>query len=118
MVTTQFTGCSFCMAEDGGHMYCAHVSPAGIPGFTNNTTGNPLARRVMATGAFANAGGAAPRVYGRNVGSPPNPDGYDIGAGGGTDTYMTIVGFPGGATYNIYSQTTRENVISVARQIF
>jgi len=73
---------------------------------------------VIATGAFANAGGVAVRVFGRNFGSPPNPNGYDIAGGGGAGTYMTIVGFPGGATYHIYSQTTQNNVITDHRQIF
>lgn len=117
MVTTQFTGCAFCMAEHAGHMYCAHISPY-VPGIQPSTEGTPLAQRVMATGAFGNAGGTAPRVYGRNVGSVPNPNGYDIGAGGGGGTYMTIVGFPGGVTYNIYSQTTHNNRIADSRQIF
>ena len=117
MVTTQFTGCSFCMAEHLGHMYCAHVSPY-VLGMAPNTDGLTLATRVIATGAFANAGGAAPRVYGRNLGSAPNPGGYDIAGGGGAGTYMTIVGFPGGTSYEIYSQTTRANAIRDARQIF
>jgi hypothetical protein len=118
MVTTQFTGCAFCMAEHGGSLYCAHVSPAGVPNMAPNTDGPTLARRVIATGAFANAGGTAPRVYGRNVGSNPNPGGYDIGDGGGIDTYMTIVGFPGGTSYQIYAQTTHTDAISDVRRIF
>lgn len=122
MATTQFTGCAFCMAEHAAHMYCAHVSPAGIAGMAPNTDGNTLAIRVMATnGAFANAGGTVARVYGRNTGSPPNAGGYDIGpigAGHGSTHYMTIVGFPGGATYNIYSQTIRNSQIVQTRQIF
>ena len=118
MVTTQFTGCAFCMAEHNGSMYCAHVSPS-VPGMAPNVTGNPLARRIVAThGAFANAGGTQVRVFGRNFGSAPNPQGYDIGQGGGNDTYMTIVGFPGGNSYDIYSQTTRGNVIRATRKIY
>ena len=122
MVTTQFTGCAFSMAQHAGHMYCAHVSPAGVPGMAPNTDGNTLATRVMATnGAFANAGGTVVRVYGRGTGSPPNAAGYDIGAlgaGGGSTHYMTIVGFPGGVTYNIYSQTMRNALIVDTRQIY
>ena len=79
MVTTQFTGCAFCMAEHSGKMYCAHVSPS-VPGKSNNTEGPLLGRRVIQTsGAFANAGGARVRVYGRNAGHPPNRAGYNIG---------------------------------------
>lgn len=112
MVTTQFTGCAFCMAENAGMMYCAHVSPAGVPNRAPNTTGNILARRIMATGQMQNAGGVVPRVFGRNIGSPPNGRGYDIGAGGGGNTvYMTVLGFPGGTSYEIYSQTTINDVM-------
>ena len=118
MVTTQFTGCAFCMAEHNGSMYCAHVSPS-VPGMAANITGDPLARRIIATnGAFANAGGTQVRVFGRNVGSAPNPQGYSIGNGGGNDTYMTIVGFLGGTSYEIYSQTTRANRIHATRKIY
>ncbi|MFI5443946.1 hypothetical protein [Polaromonas sp. UC242_47] len=106
MVTTQFTGCAFSMAEHAGSMYCAHVSPAGVPNMAPNTTGNILAARIMATGQMQNAGGVAPRVFGRNIGSPPNGGGYNIGGGGGNPTYMTVLGFPGGTSYEIYSQTT------------
>lgn len=120
MVTTQFTGCAFCMAEHGGSMYCAHVSPAGVPNMAPNTTGNILARRIMATGQMQNAGGVAPRVFGRNIGSPPNGGGYDIGAGGGGNTiYMTVLGFPGGTSYEIYSQTTiNDAIVGLPVQIY
>lgn len=110
MVTTQFTGCAFCTATHNNHVYCAHVSPY-VPGFQHNTTGQVLAQRILANGAFANAGGAAPSVYGRNAGSPPHQAGYNIGGGGGNTTYMTIVGFPVGGTYRIYSQTTENDRI-------
>ncbi|MFN3568785.1 MAG: hypothetical protein ACK4VX_00840 [Polaromonas sp.] len=119
MVTTQFTGCAFCMAEHGGSMYCAHVSPAGVPGKTPNTTGNILAARIMATGQMQNAGGMAPRVFGRNIGSAPNGGGYNIGGGGGPTTYMTVLGFPGGTSYEIYSQTTiNDAIVGLPVQIY
>ena len=119
MVTTQFTGCVFCMAEHIGKMFCAHVSPSA-PHMANNTEGPLLARRVMQSGAFANARGARVRVYGRNVGHPPNRKGYDIGPLGtvGSTHYMTLVGWPGGTSYNIYSQTIRNNTIAEVKQIF
>jgi len=77
MVTTQFTGCAFCMAEHGGSLYCAHVSPAGVHGMTPNTDGLTLATRILGpgAGAFGNAGGVAVRVYGRGRGSAPIPAG-------------------------------------------
>jgi hypothetical protein len=120
MVTTQFTGCSFCMKEVGGIMYCAHVSPAS-PTNPTSTTGPLLAQRVIATGDFANAAGHGQfRVYGRDRGTAPFPNGYNIGAIGsasGSHTYMTIVGFHAGTSYEIYSQVTVGNRIAGAYQI-
>jgi hypothetical protein len=118
MVTTQFTGCSFCMAEYNGHMYCAHVAPAGVPHMAPDTNGPALAQRLMENGAFANAGHADVRVYGRTHGHAPNFEGYDVGAHPGAHAYMTVVGFPGGTSYEIFAQTTMNNMISDARQIF
>jgi hypothetical protein len=119
MVTTQFTGCAFSMAEHGGMMYCAHVSPAGVPNRAPNTTGNILARRIMATGQMQNAGAVAPRVFGRNIGSPPHGGGYDVGNGGGNTVYMTVLGLPGGTSYQIYSQTTvNDAIVGLPAQIY
>ncbi len=115
MVTTQFTGCTFAMAEHGGSMYCAHIAPAGVPNMAPNTDGATLAPRVMATGAFANAGGVAVDVYGRGAGTAPNDRGYNLEGGG--PTYMTIVGFPAGGSYGIYAQTTRNGAIAEVRQV-
>jgi hypothetical protein len=107
------------MAEDpAGAVYCAHVSPH-VAGIVPATEGRILARAIIATGAVANAGGAAPVVYGRNAGSPPNGAGYSIGGGGGNTTYMTIVGFPQGGSYDIFSQITENDRIKGAPvQIF
>lgn|GEM_PF-2729090 len=112
MITTQFTGCAFCMAEYGGDMYCAHLSPY-VGGMANNTDGATLAKRVMVTnnGQFQNAGGTNVRVFGRDKGHAPNPGGYNLPGGGGAGNYMTIVGFPGGGSYRLYSQTTVGNQI-------
>jgi len=117
-VTTQFTGCAFCHAVHTGAMYCAHVSPAGVPGKAPNTDGTTLATRILATnGAFQNAGGALVRVYGRGRGSPPHGTGYTLqGGGGGIADYMTVVGVPG-APYDLYAQTTLNGAIRRVRQI-
>jgi hypothetical protein len=117
MVTTQFTGCAFCMAEHGGHMYCAHVAPGG-PNMAPRTDGPTLASRVIAThGAFVNANDTRVEVYGRLRGGPlRNPRGYDLGEGDAN--YMTIVGFPGGTSYNIFAQTTRNGQVAEVTQIF
>jgi hypothetical protein len=62
MMTTQFTGCSFCIKEHGGNVYAAHISPAGqdAPAVLS---GLVLARQLdgleggVAGGEFANAAG-------------------------------------------------------------
>jgi hypothetical protein len=119
MVTTQFTGCSFCMAEHANVVYCAHVSPAGVPNKQPDTNGPTLARRILATGAMANAPGAPLAVYGRTAGTAPHPGGYNLGVGGGIATYMTVLGFPQGNTYRIFAQTTENGRIQGAPvQIF
>jgi hypothetical protein len=118
MVTTQFTGCAFCHAVHAGSMYCAHVSPAGVPGMGPNTDGTTLAARVLASnGAFQNAGNTQVRVYGRGRGSAPHGNGYNLlGGGGGNADYMTIVGVPA-APYDLYSQTTLQDAIHAVTQV-
>jgi hypothetical protein len=120
IITTQFTGCSFCMAEYMGIMYCAHLSPY-VGGYANNIEGSTLAERVILNnnGKFQNAGGTNVRVFGRDKGHAPNPGGYSLPGGGGAGTYMTIVGFPGGGSYQLYSQTTVNNqMIGLPVQIY
>lgn len=114
IITTQFTGCAFCMAEYNGDMYCAHVSPAGVKDMAPNTQGDILAKRIMDhnNGQFSNAGGTNVTVFGRDKGHAPNPGGYSLPGGGGNGNYMTIVGFPAGTSYQLYSQTTMNNQIS------
>jgi len=78
-----------------------------------------LARRILATGAMANAPGAPLAVYGRTLGTAPHPAGYNLGVGGGMATYMTVLGFPQGNTYRIFAQTTENDRIQGAPvQIF
>lgn len=120
MVTTQFTGCSFCMMPHGGHVYCAHLTPmTGRAEDHPNTDGATLSQQVVATGAFEGIGGGAHfRVFGRMHGTPPNAAGYNLGAGGGGGvTWMTILGFPHAGAYNIYSQTIVNRHISATVQI-
>jgi hypothetical protein len=124
MVTTQFTGCAFCMKEVGGVMYRAHIAPH-VPGVSPAMPPLNLARQLTGVvpgvvgGNFSNAvGGAAFRVYGRDWGSPPFQGGYTFGgAQGGSDTCMTVLGVLGGSCYEIYSQTTRNGVITEARRV-
>jgi hypothetical protein len=105
------------MKEVGGVMFCAHLSPS-VPGHADNTNSAALGPRVMATASFNNAGAGVMHVYARNMGTGNLAGGYNIGDGGGSDNYMSIVGVPGGTSYNIYSQVTRANRIAERRRIF
>jgi len=46
------------------------------------------------------------------------PRGNDVGMAPGPADYMTIVGFPGGTSYELYSQTTRANAVVDVAKIF
>lgn len=126
MVTTQFTGCSFCMKQAGARVFCAHIAPH-VEGVPHSMAPNELARQLCGQrapaaigGDFANA--AEPgefRVYGAGAGNGRFPNGYTLGvAGGGANDYMTMVGFPGAAGYQIFSQITRNRQIAGVVQVF
>ena len=115
-----FTGCSFCMRPHGGHLYCAHLTPKTGRALDHpDTNGDTLSQRVIATGAFeAIGGGPTFRIFGRMHGTAPHVGGYNLGAGGGGGvTWMTILGFPNGVTYDIYSQTIENRRITATVQI-
>jgi hypothetical protein len=124
MVTTQFTGCSFCMKRHNGHVYCAHVAPQRDPAANAAPvlTGTQVAQRIANNGGvagdFANAAGGGPlSIYGAAFSSNIVPGGYPNGLGGGVG-YMTIVGVQRGPDYEIYSQVTQNSVISAYQRIF
>jgi hypothetical protein len=89
MVTTQFTGCTFCWTQHMGVIRAAHIGPtkAGYPSAALATSypgGGPgVAQRVLdqiqqaagggggAPAAMANAAGAPLRIFGRGVGNAP-----------------------------------------------
>jgi hypothetical protein len=120
MITTQFTGCAFCMSANNG-VYCAHVAPvdrnlANAP----VTDGNLLSRRIAVNGNFANAhtpGGLS--IYGSGFSQ-------NLGHGAGTSgyprplemNYMTVIGVRHMPTYAIYAQVTGlDDGIAAAKRI-
>ena len=124
MVTTQFTGCSFCMKRHGGHVYCAHVAPQrdaaanAAPVLTGTQVATRIANNNGVLGDFANAAGGGPlSIYGAAFSSNIGPGGYPNGLGGGTG-YMTVVGVQRGADYEIYSQVTQNAMITAHQRIF
>jgi hypothetical protein len=78
MLTTQFSGCSFCVQRSGGKVYAAHISPdeartkqdpialAGALGGTGGAAG----------GAFKGVGGPGFTVYGRGAPDVAGDAGY------------------------------------------
>ena len=112
MVTTQFTGCSFCMKDAGGLIYAAHITPS-VPGHPHPHVGTQLAQQLCGThpnvgaGDFANHAGVAPiMVYGSGHGNIAGfPNGYPVpGAGGNPLQYMCMMGVRVGGQWQIYSQ--------------
>ena len=91
MFTTQFTGCSFCCAGNGGQLYAAHVSPAGIGGLPI-MNGNQLANQLMGTVATVTAPPHFANWPGGGVGAPAvsvfgNGAGNAVVHGGGNSFY-------------------------------
>jgi hypothetical protein len=131
MVTTQFTGCAFCLKDTGGGLFAAHVSPS-YKGATR-TTPTPgidaklLAEQLCGTsppvvgGNFSNApAGANPfRVFGKGHSNIPGQAGYDgrCAAGGGAN-WMTLFGFNNNGAWEIYAQEIINNAINSAYRIW
>lgn len=114
MMTTQLTGCSFCMAENGGTIYASHITPA--PGLTGQVLANQLMGAVAGVGGavmsnhptpalapvgvFGSGAGNFPVAHGGNAFYPATGTyqsmsifGHDVG---GWQIYAQVV-LPGGA---------------------
>lgn len=128
MVTTQFTGCTFCWTNNGGMIRAMHIGPtrAGYPSAALATSypggGNGVATRIVAQGAgagMANAAGAALHVFGRGAGNAPAINGGNSFYPNATLEYATIIGRNSGGGWKFYLQaidSTTHN-ISEARRI-
>jgi hypothetical protein len=100
MLTTQFTGCTFCVNKVGSTVYAAHIAPSNRAGAKQGETVHSidpteLATQICNTGDFENANGhASLRVYGRDRGKNTFDNGYlyKTGSHGGSN-WMTIIGF-------------------------
>lgn len=120
MVTTQFSGCTFCWT-DNGILRAAHIGPKKVDTKTNVQQVYPqggiaLATRIAA-GGMANAGGAALHVFGSGFGNAPRIAGQapfypDVGR-----KYVSIIGSDIGG-WKFYMQVIDDsNQISDVRQI-
>ncbi|MCG3194811.1 MAG: hypothetical protein DIJKHBIC_04078 [Thermoanaerobaculia bacterium] len=128
MVTTQFTGCSFCL-KDAGRLLGAHISPS-VPGRPHPfSSGTKLAQQLsgvqepaVGKGDFANGnpGTGQLLVYGRGYSNMTGlRDGYDPRIQGGGSSGMYIVGFkrPTGQ-WKVFSQEIVDNHIVKAIRIY
>jgi hypothetical protein len=119
MVTSAFSGCSFCFKSTGGHVYAAHISPDGTAsGAGPNIGAAPeLARQLIATGDFAAVAGPL-QVFGRglsNLGAYPN--GYAVNTTPGVPLVrasMYIVGSRGVGGHN-WNLVFQENAAGARR---
>lgn len=131
MVTTQFTGCSFCYQAAGAHPYAAHISPAGVspkPAMTGSVLAQQLMGQVamVAPGRFANVAAGGPfNVFGNGAGNAQVLSGaahYPAkvpGGGAGQMAWMSILGRMSGGTWKIYTQSVDGvRAIMEARRIF
>lgn len=116
MVTTQFTGCSFCFKEDAnGTLYAAHISPAG-PNAPAVLGAAVLAQQLdgqdpnVTAGDFANVGGNNTfNVYGRGYSNIANhATGYPLTG------QMYILGFRTITGWKLYSQHRNQQQITAA----
>ena len=99
LLTTQFTGCTFCFARspDGSNMLAAHIDP----GLGTGVSGTAMSQSIRGGGGLAGAGnGGAFQAYGR-VPNKSGLFGYPVSA-----AQMTIVGVRDAGDWNLYSQIT------------
>jgi hypothetical protein len=113
MVTSAFTGCSFCFKDNAGHIYAAHISPDGTAtGAGPNIGPAPtLADQIIATGDFSSPVGAtagALQVFGRGRSNLlAEPNGYAVNAVPGiplVQASMYIIGSRIGADWTLVFQ--------------
>jgi hypothetical protein len=131
MVTTQFSGCSFCFKDHGGQVYAAHIWPedanipgSGMPPAGGHRGGTRLARQLDGQEAPGVTGGdfAAPapaggnfEVYGPGYSNiAGQAGGYPVRVG---NDWMTLIGLRQGGTWHFYSQHVVNGAITQAVQV-
>jgi hypothetical protein len=115
LVTTQFTGCTFCYMKNpaGTEVVAAHIDPgAGLagerlphlhgraprPGVIYSASGEVVSAALRAGGAFHNGNGGVFRAHGRWVAAPTPADGY------GNDATVIILGVKRGGVWEMWRQ--------------
>lgn len=131
MVTTQFSGCSFCFKEHGGSVYAAHIWPddanvphSAMPAAGGHGGGTRLARQLAGLAAPGVTGGgfAAPapaggvfQVYGPGYSNVAGrAGGYPVRVG---NDWMTLIGVNMGGHWRLFSQHVVNGAIHAAVQV-
>lgn len=97
MLTTQFTGCTYCFENTGPNLAAAHIDPQGK---TTQVTGQTISKALREGGGFSNSLGGTFKAYGR------------VDTGSGTYGYpqtaeqMTIVAIKDNGAWAVYAQIT------------
>ena len=110
MLTTQFTGCTYCfmLSADGSSLVAAHIDPGGGIGRTSNHTGESVSKALRENGGFRNGNGGVFRAYGRVADA--TQFGYPKSA-----QQMIITALKRNGRWRIYAQITEQNGFKVER---
>lgn len=110
MLTTQFTGCTYCfmVSIDGSTLVAAHIDPGGGVGRTSRHTGLSVSQALRAGGGFRNGNGGVFRAYGRVAGV--DQFGYPQSA-----TQMIITALIHKGRWQVYAQIAEGNGFRVQR---
>lgn len=108
MLTTQFTGCSFCFSIKDNSLVAAHVDPGGGIGRQSDYSGEDVRKAMKNHTRFKNHNGGAFKVYGRRE-LATGGFGYGKYKDGGkkvASTQMVIIGLLREGGWKLYSQQT------------
>ena len=88
MLTTQFSGCTFCYQEEGGNLLAAHIDPRSSTSAAATSVfidGVTMAKNLQASGGFEGATGSEFKTLGRS------DDGAGVSACYGTGSKAIVV---------------------------
>jgi hypothetical protein len=110
MLTTQFTGCTYCfmVSADRSSLVAAHIDPGGGVGRTSTHTGETVSKALRENGGFRNGNGGVFRAYGRV--SDKSLYGYPL-----TATQMIITALKGKNGWKVFAQIAEANGFRVER---
>jgi hypothetical protein len=110
MLTTQFTGCTYCfmVSADGTSLVAAHIDPGGGVGRTSPHSGESISQTLRVNGGFKNGNGGVFRAYGRVADA--GVFGYPKSA-----TQMIITALTHSGRWHVYAQIAEGNGFRVER---